>query len=70
MDGLRWLLLIFGILVIVGVYFYSRREKKESGDSIAQIERVEPTLDQPGLALDADSDAVVSEISGYRYLVV
>lgn len=61
MDGLRWLLLIFGILVIVGVYFYSRREKKESGESVTQIERVEPTLDQSGLALDSDTVADASE---------
>jgi hypothetical protein len=27
MDGLRWLLLLFGVLVIAGVYVYSRRER-------------------------------------------
>ena len=49
MDGLRWLLLFFGLLVIAGVYFYSRREKSQperlerhEGDAPA---RVEPTLD-------------------------
>jgi len=43
MDGLRWLLLFFGILVIAGVYLYSRREKVDAkGDK--DIERVEPTL--------------------------
>lgn len=61
MDGLRWLLLVFGILVIVGVYFYSRREKKESGESVTPIERVEPTLDQSDLALDSDTAADASE---------
>jgi cell division protein ZipA len=25
MDGLRWLLLLFGLLIVVGVYLYSRR---------------------------------------------
>ncbi len=44
MDGLRWMLLILGVLVVVGVYFYSRREankpKEEGG-----FERREPTLD-------------------------
>lgn len=51
MDGLRWLLLIFGILVIAGVYFVSRREKKQRDETPATIERVEPTLDpsEPGL---------------------
>lgn len=43
MDGLRWLLLFFGILVIAGVYFYSRREKAKAADS-PDVERVEPTL--------------------------
>ena len=43
MDGLRWLLLFFGILVIAGVYLYSRREKAEpKADS--DLQRVEPTL--------------------------
>ncbi len=43
MDGLRWLLLFFGILVIAGVYLYSRREKDDpKADQGA--ERVEPTL--------------------------
>jgi len=43
MDGLRWLLLFFGILVIAGVYFYSRREKAKAADT-PDVERVEPTL--------------------------
>ena len=45
MDGLRWLLLFFGLVVIVGVYFYSRREKSEPEESAAvPQERLEPTL--------------------------
>jgi len=44
MDGLRWLLLFFGILVIAGVYLYSRREKAKAADSDDNLERVEPTL--------------------------
>lgn len=46
MDGLRWLLLLFGLLVVVGVYFYSRRErdKKQSSPRTARIARVEPSL--------------------------
>jgi cell division protein ZipA len=46
MDGLRWLLLFFGLLVIAGVYVYSRRDKAktdETGDTAPG--RVEPTLD-------------------------
>ena len=46
MDGLRWLLLFFGLLVIAGVYLYSRREKKpKQDDSDVVTERREPTLD-------------------------
>ncbi len=43
MDGLRWLLLFFGILVIAGVYFYSRREKSEP-ETDTEVRRLEPTL--------------------------
>ena len=46
MDGLRWLLLLFGLLVIAGVYLYSRREKTPKEDTSEVItERREPTLD-------------------------
>ena len=43
MDGLRWLLLLFGLLVIVGVYFYSRREDKKAEEE-PPVDRLEPTL--------------------------
>ena len=48
MDGLRWLLLLFGLLVIVGVYFYSRREgdrKKAKPKTQPAAARVEPSLE-------------------------
>jgi cell division protein ZipA len=44
MDGLRWLLLLFGLLVIAGVYFYSRREKSSPETKPLSSGRVEPTL--------------------------
>ena len=44
MDGLRWLLLFFGILVIAGIYLYSRREKTKTDKGAEEFERVEPTL--------------------------
>lgn len=46
MEGLRWWLLLFGLLVIAGVYLYSRREKdKPAEESVAPSgPRVEPTL--------------------------
>jgi cell division protein ZipA len=45
MDGLRWLLLLFGLLVIAGVYFYSRREKAPAKTEPKPAGRVEPKLD-------------------------
>jgi cell division protein ZipA len=47
MDGLRWLLLGFGLLVIAGVYFYSRRERQEpkpKQEPVREVARVAPTL--------------------------
>ncbi len=76
MDGLRWLLLFFGILVIAGVYFYSRREKADP-KADTDLERVEPTLlgqepddiepesslASPGLSVDEDLQGKPSEDS-------
>lgn len=44
MDGLRWLLLLFGVLVIVGVYFYSRRQQASEDGTSTDFQRREPTL--------------------------
>ena len=44
MDGLRWLLLLFGLLVIAGVYFYSRREKTPPKTETKPDSRRDPTL--------------------------
>jgi cell division protein ZipA len=56
MDGLRWLLLLFGLLVIVGVYFYSRRERDGTQSSIRKTlpERVEPSLDGAAATSDVE----------------
>lgn len=48
MDGLRWFLLLFGLIAIVGVYYYSRREHQtaDSDDSGNETPaRLEPSLD-------------------------
>lgn len=45
MDGLRWLLLLVGLLVIGGVYLYSRRQKAPADEDEAPLDRVEPSLD-------------------------
>jgi len=44
MDGLRWLLLLFGLLVIAGVYFYSRSERDKPAKESPEGHRQEPTL--------------------------
>lgn len=50
MDGLRWLLLIVGLFVVAGVYFYSRRERDKAAtaskaeEALEQLDRVEPSL--------------------------
>ena len=44
MDGLRWLLLLFGLLVIGAVYWLSRRDS-ESAATGEVIERRAPTLE-------------------------
>jgi len=60
MDGLRWLLLLFGLLVIAGVYLYSR-QKREADDSDPVIPgRVEPSLDSDDEP-DEPDDAVTAE---------
>jgi cell division protein ZipA len=55
MDGLRWLLLLFGLLVVAGVYVYSRREKTPTEDDDAISHRVAPSLDGGDLQEDAAS---------------
>jgi cell division protein ZipA len=58
MDGLRWLLLLFGLLVIAGVYFYSRREKNDSEESDDDVtERKEPKLEA-----DTDQSPVANDV--------
>jgi cell division protein ZipA len=47
-DGLRWLLLLFGALVVAGVYLYTRKEREEPEPEVAPSPRITPTLhDEP-----------------------
>lgn len=62
MDGLRWLLLLFGLLVIAGVYLYSWRGKAPAGKDDSDTGRLEPGLD-PGNAADAPAAISSSTIS-------
>lgn len=45
MEGLRWLLLLFGALVVAGVYFYTRKERETPEPEAASSPRITPTLD-------------------------
>jgi len=70
MDGLRWLLLLFGLLVIAGVYLYSRQSKKTVDSDAVAPGRVEPrldgvdSLDAPAVVpADADNSAAEEKTS-------
>ena len=45
MDGLRWLLLLFGLAVVAGVYLYSRKEREKPQQPASTPEREEPRLE-------------------------
>ncbi|MGB5244933.1 MAG: cell division protein ZipA C-terminal FtsZ-binding domain-containing protein [Woeseia sp.] len=51
MDGLRWLLLLFGVLVVAGVYWYGRREANRP--SLNNL----PDRREPSLIAGADDEA-------------
>jgi len=71
MDGLRWLLLLFGLLVIAGVYLYSRRGKDSAEESDTVPGRLEPSLDgadvvdesteEPGHSSADDDDDTIDD---------
>jgi cell division protein ZipA len=49
MDGLRWLLLVFGLVVVAGVYFYTRFQRKRADDSPQQdlfADRTAPSVSE------------------------
>ena len=56
MDGLRWLLLFLGILVIAGVYLYSRRERGRAETGSTETRRIAPTLGEEAAELAQDED--------------
>ena len=56
MDGLRWLLLLFGLLVISGVYIYSRRERTKAKDQDSTPDRREPPLLENAVAPQTGSE--------------
>lgn len=65
MDGLRWLLLGFGLAVVAGVYLYTRYQRKQIQDSPQQDlfeGRAEPVLStprtEPSIGVDEMADDV------------
>jgi cell division protein ZipA len=62
MDGLRWLLLLFGLLVVAGVYFYSRKERNSASSEKEAKPRHTPKLSAD--AVESESLAVVDEDGG------
>jgi len=60
MDGLRWLLLLSGLLVIGGVYLYSRSERAKEEGRESSPERIEPYLDDESIAPPADAESTIT----------
>ena len=61
MDGLRWLLLLFGALVVAGVYFYTRRERQKPQDEPAESPRITPTLGDEVIRAELPTTVEVDE---------
>ena len=74
MDGLRWLLLLFGMLVVAGVYLYSRRERaRQTEDSSTETadsaNRLEPSLSVTGSAAIPDNTDEVADPAQQQKIV-
>jgi len=61
-DGLRWLLLFFGLVVVVGVYFYSRREQNPQQET-ESFGRRTPTLggEEAGSGDDVEAEEAAQD---------
>ncbi len=64
MDGLRWLLLLFGLLVISGVYFYSRRERAKAKDQDSNRDGRKPSLLENAVAPQTGSEPDIPTSDG------
>jgi cell division protein ZipA len=73
MDGLRWLLLLFGIAAIAGVYLYSRRVRIEPVAK-RRASWLGPSLDgetaESGRAESKSSDSAQAETDSTRQKIV
>jgi cell division protein ZipA len=57
MDGLRWLLLLSGLLVVAGVYLYSRSDRARREELPSNTDRLEPSLGSDSSEQPTDSKA-------------
>ncbi len=64
MDGLRWLLLLSGLLVVGGVYLYSRRERAKEEEQESSPERLEASLDEESIAPPPDAESAITADDG------
>ena len=67
MDGLRWLLLLFGVLVVAGVYVYSRYQSKKTEEEPSPEpipDRLEPSLGGEDKTEDEPADASADDDAG------
>jgi cell division protein ZipA len=56
-DGLRWLLLLFGALVVAGVYLYTRKQREKPEPEAAPAPRLTPTLnDEPNVEAELPAE--------------
>jgi len=69
MDGLRWLLLAFGLAVICGVYFYGRNDRKKSANASPDLgpdreEPVDNVAPDPAvdISMDSTSDIATDDV--------
>jgi cell division protein ZipA len=60
MDGLRWLLLLFGVLAVAGIYLYSRREREEPKQGDVSSEQVDGSSTPTRLSPSFGDDEVLS----------
>ena len=68
MDGLRWLLLISGLILIAGIYLYSRRQRQRAGPESEERESDQGRYDddrriEPPFVAGVE-DAPVEAVSG------
>lgn len=68
MDGLRWVLLIVGSLVVLGVFLYSRRKRNEPADTAREargaVDDARPLTDRQEPSIGAEAAAELAPGAG------